>query len=69
MSESKPPQAPAPEQKPPIAIPGVAKMSRLDTFVLGILAAEVQRRGTGISPGTLVSIKDLAIAALKQLEN
>lgn len=34
--------------------------SRFDAFVLGIVQAEVQRKGIGLSPGSLAAVLTLA---------
>lgn len=41
---------------------------RLDTFMLGILAAEVQRKGIGLSISNIVDVKNLAEKAIRAVD-
>lgn len=54
---------PEPTQNPKPTQPNTDQLllkKRIDTFALGILSAEVQRKGVNLSPGSLASVKKLA---------
>ena len=44
------------------------QLSRLDSFLLGIICAEVQRKGIGLSPACIVDAKGLAVKVLAVLD-
>lgn len=51
---------PNPKQPSAPAVDQTLIKQRIDTFALGILSAEVQRKGIGLSIGALMSVKKLA---------
>ena len=46
----------------------LAAKKRLDTFMLGLLAAEVQRKGLGLSVSNLNDVKELAQKAIRAVD-
>lgn len=57
---------------PPNVVPAVTydnRQKRLEQFMMAILAAEVQRKGLGLSQGGVGDIKKLAKLALATLDN